>query len=178
MGVFQECNPAFCALLGYTEDELRIMHFVSLIHPEDLEANLVHVRRLQVGEIPSFEIENRYTHKNGETVWVRKFVSVVHGEEGEPTHLIALVTDITERKLAEEAIKESEMRYRRIVETTNEGVWLLDSKLHTSYVNRQMAEMLGYEPGEMVGTERIRFLLFRGCRPQKASLDAPTAGSA
>jgi PAS domain S-box-containing protein len=64
-GVFQECNPAFCALLGYTEDELRIMHFVSLIHPEDLEANLVHVRRLQVGEIPSFEIENRYSHKNG-----------------------------------------------------------------------------------------------------------------
>jgi PAS domain S-box-containing protein len=156
-GVFQECNPAFCALLGYTEDELRIMHFVSLIHPEDLEANLVHVRRLQVGEIPSFEIENRYTHKNGETVWVRKFVSVLHGEEGEPTHLIALVTDITERKLAEEAIKESEMRYRRIVETTNEGVWLLDSKLHTSYVNRQMAEMLGYEPGEMVGRSVFDF---------------------
>ncbi len=156
-GVFQECNPAFCALLGYTEKELRTIDFVSLIHPEDREANLVHVRRLQVGEIPSFEIENRYMHKNGEPVWVRKFVSVLHGEEGEPTHLIALVTNVTQRKLAEEAIKEGEMRYRRIVETTNEGVWLLDSKLHTSYVNRQMAGMLGYEPEDMVGRSVFDF---------------------
>jgi PAS domain S-box-containing protein len=156
-GVFQECNPAFCALLGYTEKELRTIDFVSLIHPEDREANLVQVRRLQVGEIPSFEIENRYIHKNGEPVWVGKFVSVLHGEEGEPTHLIALVTNVTERKRAEEAIKESEMRYRRIVETTNEGVWLLDSKLHTSYVNRQMAGMLGYEPGDMVGRSVFDF---------------------
>ena len=111
-GVFQECNPAFCTLLGYTEKELRTMGFVSLIHPEDREANLAHVRRLQVGEIPSFEIENRYIRKNGEPVWVRKFVSVLHGEEEVPTHLIALVTNVTERKQAEEAIKESEMRYR------------------------------------------------------------------
>jgi PAS domain S-box-containing protein len=81
-GVFQECNPAFCALLGYTENELQTIDFVSLIHPEDREANLVHVRRLQVGEIPSFEIENRYMHKDGEPVWVRKFVSVLHGEGG------------------------------------------------------------------------------------------------
>ena len=156
-GVLQECNPAFCALLGYTEKELQTLDFVSRIHPEDREANLVHVRRLQVGEIPSFEIENRYIHKNGEPVWVRKFVSVLHGEEGEPTHLIALVTNVTERKLAEEAIKESEMRYRRIVETTNEGVWLLDSKLRTSYVNPQMAGMLGYEPGDMVGRSVFDF---------------------
>ena len=278
-GVFQECNPAYCALLGYTEKELRTIDFVSLIHPEDREANLVHVRRLQVGEIPSFEIENRYIHKNGEPVWVHKFVSVLHGKLGEPTHLIALVTniterkradevrfrhsaivessddaiigadmngivtdwnkgaerlfgysakeaigrnisflspvdrseegqdvlkkvikgeavkhyetmhqrkdgshveisltvspivdaegwiigvsgivrDITERKRAEDAISESEVRYRRIVETTNEGVWLLDSKLHSSYVNRQMAKMLGYEPEEMVGRSVFDF---------------------
>ena len=156
-GVFQECNPAFCALVGYTEEELRTIDFVSLIHPEDRQANLLQVRRLQVGEIPSFEIENRYIHKNGEPVWGRKFVSVLHGENKEPTHLIALVTDVTERKRAAEVIKESEMRFRRIVETTNEGVWLLDSKLQTSYVNRQMAGMLGYESGDMVGRSVFDF---------------------
>src|SRR5260370_33554768 len=95
--------------------------------------------------------------KDGWPVWVRKFGSVLHGEGGEPTHLIALVTNVTDRKRAEEAIKESEMRYRRIVETTNEGIWLLDSKLHTSYVNRQMAGMLGYEPGDMVGRSVFDF---------------------
>jgi PAS domain S-box-containing protein len=68
-----------------------------------------------------------------------------------------IARNITERKRAEDAIRESEMRYRRIVETTNEGVWLLDSKLHTSYVNRQMAEMLGYESGEMLGRNVFDF---------------------
>src|SRR5580765_6448092 len=63
----------------------------------------------------------------------------------------------TDLKLLTSTIREGEMRYRRIIETTNEGVWLLDTKFHTSYVNRQMAEMLGYEPGEMVGRSVFDF---------------------
>src|SRR5271169_756249 len=67
---------------------------------------------------------------------------------------------IDELKRAEAVLREtreSEERYRRIVETTNEGVWLLDSELHTSYVNRQMEEMLEYEPREMVGRSVFDF---------------------
>jgi PAS domain S-box-containing protein len=60
-------------------------------------------------------------------------------------------------KQARAAIKESEIRYRRIVETANEGIWLLDSELHTSYVNRQMAQMLGYELREMIGRSVLDF---------------------
>jgi len=67
------------------------------------------------------------------------------------------VADITERKRAENAIRDGELRYRRIVETTNEGVWLLDGKLQNSYVNRRMAEMLGYEPEEMIGRSVFDF---------------------
>ncbi len=60
-------------------------------------------------------------------------------------------------KQAKATIKESEIRYRRIVETANEGIWLLDSELHTSYVNRQMAQMLGYELREMIGRSVFDF---------------------
>jgi PAS domain S-box-containing protein len=60
-------------------------------------------------------------------------------------------------KRAKATIKESEIRYRRIVETANEGIWLLDSELHTSYVNRQMAQMLGYELREMIGRSVFDF---------------------
>jgi PAS domain S-box-containing protein len=108
LGVFQECNPAYCALLDYSEEELRSINFASLVHPDDREANLAQVRRLQAGEISSFDIENRYIHKNGAPVWVHKFVSVLPGENGEPAHLIALVTNTTGRHHAEEMLRASE----------------------------------------------------------------------
>ena len=95
LGVFQECNPACCALLGYTEEELRSVDFASLVHLDDREANLAQIRRLQAGEISSFDIENRYIHKNGAPVWVHKLVSILPGENGEPAHLIAMVTNTT-----------------------------------------------------------------------------------
>jgi len=57
-GVFQECNPACCALLGYSEEELRRVNLASLIQAEEREARLVEMHRLQDGEIPSFETEN------------------------------------------------------------------------------------------------------------------------
>jgi PAS domain S-box-containing protein len=71
--------------------------------------------------------------------------------------MIGVIADITARKQAEETVRESESRYRRIVETTNEGVWLLDSKFHTVFVNWQLAEMLGYDPVEIVGRSVFDF---------------------
>ena len=62
------------------------------------------------------------------------------------------------------------MRYRRIVETTNEGVWLLDSTLHNSYINRQMAEMLGYEPEEMLGRSVFDFYFPEDVERKKQAL--------
>ena len=142
-GVFQECNPAYCALVGYTENELRTIDFASLVHPDDREANLVQVRRLKLGEIPSFDIENRYIHKNGKPVWVHKFVSVLHGEEGEPTHLIALVTNITERKIAEEALRESEARFRLVANAAPVLIWMSSTDKLCTYFNDPWLDFTG-----------------------------------
>jgi PAS domain S-box-containing protein len=146
-GVFQQCNPAYCALLGYTERELRTIDFASLIHPEDREANLVQVRRLQVGEIPSFDIENRYIHKSGKPVWVHKFVSVLHAEEGKTTHLIALVTNITKRKVAEEALRESEERLRLAAQTGRMFAFSWDAATDIIERSGESAEILGVAQG-------------------------------
>jgi PAS domain S-box-containing protein len=104
-GRFQQCNPAYCALLGYTQEELRRINFASLIHPEDLDANLAEIHRLQAGELPFFKIENRYVRKDGQPVWVNKFVSVLSLAPGSPANLVALVTDITDRKRAQEEME-------------------------------------------------------------------------
>ena len=149
LGVFQECNPAYCDLLGYTEEELRSVDFASLVHPDDREANLAQIRRLQAGEISSFDIENRYIHKDGAPMWVHKFVSVLPGENGEPAHLITLVTNTTGRARAEQALRESEERYRRLAEQVSDGIFVTDSQGRYVDANRAGCEMFGYTLEEL-----------------------------
>jgi len=69
-----------------------------------------------------------------------------------------LERELIERKETEEKLRESEQRYRRIVDTASEGIWELDEQFVTTLVNRRMAEMLGYEPKEMVGRKLHEFL--------------------
>ena len=83
-----------------------------------------------------------------------------------------LERELAERKEAEERLRESEQRYRRIVDTASEGIWELDEHYATTYVNRRMAEMLGYEPQEMVGRNLSEFLF----EDDVANLPARIAG--
>ncbi len=101
-GQFQCCNPAFSALLGYSENELRALQFTELVHPEDRETNLIEFRRLVAEKIPSYELVNRYVGKVCGPLWVHKQVSLLRNAAGRPTNIIAVVTDITERKRCEE----------------------------------------------------------------------------
>ena len=71
---------------------------------------------------------------------------------------ISLGIDITERKRAEEALRASEEKYRRIVETANEGIWEIDQDARTTFVNARMAEMLGYTVEEMIGHSSFDFV--------------------
>ena len=107
-GKFLQCNPAYEALLGYTEDEYRQMSFPELVHPDDRESNMVLARRLIAGELPYFIVENRYCNKAGEAVWVQKRVSLMPDTSGKPAYILALITNIGERKRAEEKLRASE----------------------------------------------------------------------
>ena len=70
-----------------------------------------------------------------------------------------LKTEVRARREAEEALRQSEARYREIVETVNEGVWILDSEGRTTFVNAHAAESVGGEPNEMLGTPLVSFVV-------------------
>ena len=116
-GYFARYNPACCAIFGYPEGELRDLRFTELIHPGDRVRNLVGIERLLVEEVPHFEIDNRYVRKNGELVWGHQFVTLLRDHAGEPKHLVAFVTDVTEGRKTEPELREAQERlHRRNVE--------------------------------------------------------------
>ncbi len=71
---------------------------------------------------------------------------------------MGILRDVSERKLAQEALRQSEQRYRRIVETAQEGVWVHDLEGRTSFVNARMAEMLGYTVADLQGRKILDFV--------------------
>jgi PAS domain S-box-containing protein len=125
-GRLEQCNPAFCALVGYSEHELRGVYFGSLIHPDDRDDNVARDRRLRNGEVNAVEIESRYVHKNGQPVWVRKIISTLPDETGKPSQVFALAIDISERKRQEELLRQSEARLQLALDAARLGWWVYD----------------------------------------------------
>ncbi len=85
-GRFQSCNPAFSAMLGYTEEELRELSSADIIHPSDRAANKVQQDRLIECEIPSFEIVSRYLSKEGNILWGHRHLSLLRNEAAAHAH--------------------------------------------------------------------------------------------
>ncbi|OPY39318.1 MAG: Bacterioopsin transcriptional activator [Methanoregula sp. PtaU1.Bin051] len=88
---------------------------------------------------------------DGTTFWGEINGAALRDGEGRPTGMIAIVRDISERKRAEEALNESEKRYRNLVESINDLVWEVDSKGVYTYVSPNIRNILGFEPGEIIG---------------------------
>ncbi|MFO1419015.1 MAG: PAS domain S-box protein [Methylotetracoccus sp.] len=109
-GNLLECNPAFQAMLGYGAEEFDELRSADLVHPDDRADNRAQIRRLQARDAPSFESESRYLRKDGSAVWVHKFISLLRDSDGKPSFLVALVTDITARRAAEETLREADRR--------------------------------------------------------------------
>ena len=156
-------NRALCQMVGYSEEELLQMSFPQITHPDDVGHNLVLSERLFRGELPFYKLQKRYVKKDGGIIWVNLTASVIHDQAGQPVHGMAMIEDITNVKHFEQeralhkALRESEEKYHRIVETMTEGVWILDHEGRTTFVNPQMAAILGYQVGEMLGRHVLDF---------------------
>src|SRR6266481_6606929 len=150
-GLLQQCNPAFCALIGYSEYELRGMQMGPLIHPDDRDDNFDSIRRLCQGEVNAIELENRFVHKNGQPIWVRKIVSTLPDEAGKPAGFLALAIDISERKQQEELLHRTEARFRNLYEHALAGITLSDWNGRLEQCNPAFCTLVGYSESELRG---------------------------
>jgi diguanylate cyclase (GGDEF)-like protein/PAS domain S-box-containing protein len=97
-GKFVRVNRAFCDIVGYEPEALLNLSFEAITHPDDVARDIACLKRMEAGEIRSYEIEKRFLHKDGRIVWVQNTVSISRDDKGKQQQIIQQVQDITERK--------------------------------------------------------------------------------
>lgn len=150
-GRYLEVNPKFCELLGYSADELKQLNYRDLGPAEDIAEAEAYLRRLLAGEIESYTREKIFIRKDGTRIWVESSLSLVRGADGAPMYLIGVGTDITERRRAEAARRESEAAFRSIFEQAAVGIAHANLSGQIIRVNRKYADIIGYPPEALAG---------------------------
>lgn len=122
-GSILECNSAFSRMLGYTNDEVAFKKIEQLTHPDDWarEAARFHHSSPADSANSHYRAEKRYFHKDGHLVWTNIHATTIRGTNNAPVFGFAIVEDITERKLAELSLRESEAKYRSLFSEMTNG---------------------------------------------------------
>ena len=149
-------NARMPAMLGCTVDEMIGRPITDFLDEEDAQPALTRLEGRRRGVADQFEM--KWRTPDGREVYTVVNANPIAAPDGTYAGAFAMVTDISERVWHERAIRASEERYRNIIETTTEGVWMIDGEHRTTYVNRRMAEMLGYGVEEMLGRPASDFL--------------------
>ena len=152
-------GPNCVAVTGYTTEEFSSDPFlwIRMVPQEDQDLVRAQASELLAGHEPR-SIEHRITRKDGQIRWVSNSLVPSYDVEGKLLSYDGLIRDITNRKIAEETLRESEERYRQLVETMNEGLATTDCDYVFTFVNEKFGEMLGYSREEMVGRHILEFV--------------------
>jgi diguanylate cyclase (GGDEF)-like protein/PAS domain S-box-containing protein len=149
-GRFLRTNRSLRELLGYQEQELLGKRFQDITYPDDLNVDLDNFNRMLASEMRTYQIEKRYVHREGHVVWGLLSVSMVQDEEGEPLYFVSQIQDVSERKRAEQKIRDAEARYRTLVEQIPAVTYIdpVNDPETSLYTSPQIERMLGYTPQE------------------------------
>jgi PAS domain S-box-containing protein len=143
-GRFVRVNHALCEIVGYTSAELTGLTFHAITHPADLDADVRLADQLVRGDITRYQLEKRYVRKDGTIVNVLLSASILRTREGAPLYYISQIEDITERKRAEAALKDSERRLALALDSAEMGMWDLDLLTDTSVRSLRHDQIFGY----------------------------------
>jgi sigma-B regulation protein RsbU (phosphoserine phosphatase) len=167
---------------GYsTEDFLSgRIRFREIVHPEDRDRLVAEIRSFEEADVEDYTQSYRIVTRGGEVRWVEDRTSVVRDERGRKIFNQGVMVDVTPRRLAEEKLRKSEEKFRRIVETAGEGFVLMDDHLRIVEVNDSYCRMLGYRREELIGkttfdlaTEEFRQFI-SGSRDRLLAMDYRT----
>jgi PAS domain S-box-containing protein len=155
-GLIKFVNPRCAEISGYSKEELLSMSFRNLIHPEDRELVVTHhLQRMQGDDTPHSRTF-RVIDKSGNVKWVEN-LSVPIMWKGNRASL-GMVIDVTDRKKAEETLRQSEEKYRKTLETIADGYYEVDLDGTLTLINDSLCEIMGYQREELQGMNYRRLV--------------------
>jgi PAS domain S-box-containing protein len=147
-----EVNDRLCEILGYTRTELQRMNWTQITHPDDLAGDEAQFSLVLAGETDGYSVDTRWLRKDGRIVYTAISVKCIRTPDGSVDYCVAVVLDITERKQAEGARRESEERYRSLISQVRD--YAIFSTNETGVVttwNEGCQQVLGYMEEEFIG---------------------------
>ena len=148
-GSFLQVNEALCDMLGYSREELLSKTFQELAYPDDLDSGTERLDRLMAGEVNTALVEKRYLHKDGDDVWMLVSAAMIRDAQDQPLYIISQVQDISERKVAEAALKDSDERLHILFDCASDAYFLLDHNGTFIDGNQAAEKLTGYHRLEL-----------------------------
>jgi PAS domain S-box-containing protein len=144
-----EVNDEFCRILGYGRSELLQQTWAELTHPDDLAADVAQFNRVMAGEFDGYTLDKRWIRKDGEIIDSVMTANCLRRADGSVDYFVGLIQDITERKRNEERLRESEKRFRVLVESIPHHVWSFSSDGVLGYWNQRLMDYTGLSAGQL-----------------------------
>lgn len=175
-GKIVQVNQALLTMLGYNQSELFEHTFAEITYPDDREISNQNLEALMSGEKGSYRFEKRYLRKDGSVLWADLSTTSILGPDLKPTKVVGVIADITKGKQAEAELKqyserleemvelrttelrESENRFRDLVEAMSDLVWEVDQNGVYTYFSPKIGDLLGYEPEVALGSTFPSFM--------------------
>ncbi len=152
-GIFVHCNPAFCAMLGYSDAELQSLSYLDITHPDDIARHTELRTAMMAGALDNYNLTKRYIARDGRIIWARLTVTAVKDPTGgDIRYTVAVVEDVTERKRLEDHMRLA----ATVFENTGEGLFITDDHHRIIHVNPAFTDLTGFQVEDVLGkTPRV-----------------------
>ena len=172
-------NKAFCEMTGYSPEELANSKWQDISHPDDIKITTDELQFLISGEKISTRFIKRYIHKNGDIVWADVGTALRRDENGKPLYFMTTAIDITERRLAVEALSESEERFSKSFRTSPISFMIANMEDgRIIEVNDAFTSISGYTREEAVSSTTLKLKIWVNEQDRKNMIDSLSNGNA
>lgn len=152
MGIIM-VNSAFSSMIGYPEEELIGMTFRNITHPEHIQKDEISILKLVAEEIPIYHTEKRYIRSDGREIWGSTTVCTIRNEKEEVQFFLAMIEDITQRKITEAELENSFSLISATLESTADGILVVDNDGNIVQHNQKFVQLWNI-PDDVLGTRK------------------------